>query len=256
VYRSTQETDADGATFTRWPVKADDAVVSATLRSVIDAILALAPAVSEPDQRPYLEALIAFAESLDPNAYTPNTWTPLALALSVAILVRDNPASTPGEIESVLTALIDAMQSLIARANKTGLASAIQLGDSILANSEAYVPASLVALIAELPKARAVYDDGNATQAQVSTAQSALVVALAAVRVRPVTDKSLLGSRIKQAEQILSSPSVGNYEYTTVQALRDALAAAKLVMDNLDATQTQIDTQTTLLTNAINGLHE
>jgi hypothetical protein len=159
----------------------------ATQDQVLAQAIALSTAISRvlpKGDKTGLRALIGVVAGLDSARYTPNSWARLASALAAARTVEADPEAWKGEVDDAFAALQSATAGLALVAAKGGLAAAISLGATISANASAYVPASIAGLPAALTQARGVYDDGNATSAQVSAAQSALIVVIAGARLR------------------------------------------------------------------------
>ncbi|MDR3201615.1 MAG: FIVAR domain-containing protein, partial [Bifidobacteriaceae bacterium] len=131
-----------------------------------------------------LAALIAVTEGLDSARYTPASWAPVITALAAARTVNADPEASVFDVSGVFDALDGALRGLLLSAAKAGLVSAMGVGEAIAANSGAYVPASIAGLPAAMAAARDVNADPNATTAQVTAAQTALVNAIAGVRLR------------------------------------------------------------------------
>jgi hypothetical protein len=132
-----------------------------------------------------LNALIAVVEGLDSARYTPASWAPVGAALTAAIAIRDLADATVDEVDAAFAALSDAVANLVLRAAKAGLASAISVAQAILGAPGRYVPASLSGLPQALADAQAAYADDDATPADVSSAQTALIAKIAAARLIP-----------------------------------------------------------------------
>ncbi|MDR3202153.1 MAG: hypothetical protein LBT54_03335 [Bifidobacteriaceae bacterium] len=129
-------------------------------------------------------ALIGLSEGLDSAKFTPASWSALEQALAGAREVRANPEASSDQVDAASTALTAALSNLVLRAAKAGLKSAIDVAASITANAAAYVPASLAGLAEALAAANAVHADDNASSAQVTSAQTALIAQIAVVRLR------------------------------------------------------------------------
>ena len=99
-----------------------------------------------------------------------------------------------------------------------------------------------------LTAATSVYEDENAMQEEVNTAYSELVTAFLNLRLIP--DKSLLEDLINKAEGLESA----NYTKATFDGLTKALNEAKVVFDNPNATQEEVDNAKDILVKAIAGL--
>jgi beta-glucosidase len=129
-----------------------------------------------------LAALVDFASDLNATDWTGATWTRLTTALAAARTVLGLPEPSAGQIDEAYAALETAVRALALRANKAGLQSAIDVAESIVANSSLYVPSTVTALNAALVTARYANNDTNATLAQVTAAMITLVEKIAAVR--------------------------------------------------------------------------
>ena len=90
--------------------------------------------------------------------------------------------------------------------------------------------------------------DTNATQEQVDNAYNQLVKAYLDLRLIP--DKSLLEDLINQAEGL----NVANYTKASFDGLTKALNEAKVVYENPNATQKEVDNAKAILEKAIAGL--
>ena len=93
-----------------------------------------------------------------------------------------------------------------------------------------------------------MYKDENAMQEEVNSAYSELVTAFLNLRLIP--DKSLLEELINQANGL----NVANYTKESFDGLTKALDEAKVVFDNPDATQKEVDSAKDVLAKALAGL--
>ncbi|MDR0504446.1 MAG: S8 family serine peptidase [Bifidobacteriaceae bacterium] len=131
-----------------------------------------------------LDALIAVVQGLDPDRFTPASWAPVAAALAAGLVVSADVNASASQVDAAVTGLTEAIDLLVLRAAKAGLLSAISVANNILANTGAYVPSSLTGLADARDAAQTVYDNADATQAQVTAAQTALLARVAAVKLR------------------------------------------------------------------------
>ena len=115
-------------------------------------------------------------------------------------------------------------------------------------DSSKYTETTWVAFNKVLDKATAVYNDENAMQEEVNSAYSELVTAFLNLRLIP--DKSLLEDLINQANGL----NAINYTKATFDGLTKALNEAKVVFENPNATQEEIDNAKDVLAKAIAGL--
>jgi hypothetical protein len=128
--------------------------------------------------------------------YTPATWATFADALEAAQITYDNPAATQDQLDAARQALVSAMLGLVRvtepptpcpeceehpcecppAVNRAALAAVIELAD---AREQAnYTPATWATFAAALQAAQAMYDNADATQAQIDSARQALIAAM------------------------------------------------------------------------------
>lgn len=122
-----------------------------------------------------LEALIAEAEALTGDDYTPATWTGLTTALEAAKTVLADLNASQEEVDSAAAALRNALKGLIPKANKDALAAAYQVCKALI--KTAYTDVTWKALEAAVSAAADVLADPNETQAEVDAALEALLAA-------------------------------------------------------------------------------
>ncbi len=200
-------------------------------------------------------------ENLDQNHYTAETWTKLQQALTAAETVLRKENATKEEYQNVLTALTNARTQLRVsgddgqEVNKTALKTKIEEAERL--QQADYKPETWTALQTALTAAEAVYANVNATQAQVNTALTNLTNAIAGLeKVTPddgqEVNKDALKAKIGQAKEL----NQADYKPETWTALQTALTAAEAVYANVNATQAQVNTALTNLTNAIAGLEK
>ncbi|MDR1746168.1 MAG: hypothetical protein LBR49_02725 [Tannerella sp.] len=183
----------------------------------------------------------------------PNDWSSVSLVppLQSFFVQKAVPASRVDSVKmspnwtTTLSSVVD----------KSGLATALSVANQIMANASLYYPASLSGMAATIASAQIVYYDGNATQAQVNSAQAALVTAIAKARLKPVTgggggggvNKSGLATALSVANSILANASL--YYPASLAGLDAAVTSAQAVYNNSSATQAQVDAaQTALVT--------
>ena len=101
---------------------------------------------------------------------------------------------------------------------------------------------------AKLNEANVVLKDENAVQVEVDSAYNELVKAYLDLRLKP--NKDLLEDLINQANGL----NVANYTKATFDGLTKALNEAKVVFENPNATQKEVDNAKAILEKAINSL--
>ncbi|MDR1791768.1 MAG: glycoside hydrolase family 3 C-terminal domain-containing protein [Propionibacteriaceae bacterium] len=163
---------------------------SASESDVLAAAISIAQAIAKVQlqgDKSLLGPLVDLADGLDSSKYTPDSWAAVADALADAKAVLADPDASEAAVDEAYQALEDALSGLVLAANKGGLVTAIGVAEQIVANSDSYVAASISSLPSVLAAAKAVNDNPNATSAQVTSAQAALIAAIAKARLKPVS---------------------------------------------------------------------
>ena len=111
-----------------------------------------------------------------------------------------------------------------------------------------YIESSWSNMLPALDKANVVLDDVNAMQGEVDEAFTELVKAFLNLRLKP--NKDLLQELINKANSL----NAANYSAKTWAAVAEALNEAKVVLEDPEATQDQVDNVKDVLTKAIAGL--
>ncbi|WP_159721330.1 FIVAR domain-containing protein [Enterococcus sp. CSURQ0835] len=128
-----------------------------------------------------LANVINEAKALDENNYTSDSWAGFAVALTQAqrILTADN--STKDDYAKMTTELTDYMNKLVEQASKFALKGALDRYNDFSKNSAYTAKPEWQVAVKLLPDAQAVYNDTNATQAEVDAIANKLYDALTAV---------------------------------------------------------------------------
>ena len=154
-------------------VSADQETVNAASRSLMDAVTSLV--VIDKDTR--LDILIQKAEELLASAdqYTSASVSALNAALEAAYPVADDREASEEQINAAYSSLAEAMSSLVRKADKSELQTALDKAAEILADTSKYVEESVTGLQAAADAAQAVYDQEDADAAAVGEAVKSLV---------------------------------------------------------------------------------
>ena len=151
------------------------------------------------------------------------------------------------EVNNTFDRLASAMHMLdFVKGDKTALKAFIDKVSGLEADK--YTEATWTPFNDALVTANNVYNDENAMQEEVDATYKELVTAFLNLRLIP--DKSLLEDLINKAEGL----NLASYSKATVQVVNDALANAKNVLANENATQKDIDNAKATLEKAINSL--
>ena len=161
--------------------------------------------------------------------------------------VYNNTSATQEEVNNAFDRLASAMHLLdFVKGDKTALKAFIDKVSGL--DSTKYTEATWTSFNDALIVANNVYNDENAMQEEVNTAYSELVTAFLNLRLIP--DKSLLEDLINKAEGL----NLASYSKAIVQVVNDALANAKNVLTNENASQKEVDNAKATLEKAIAGL--
>ena len=168
-------------------------------------------------------------------------------ALQQAKDVYNNASATQKEVNNAFDRLANAMHMLdFKQGDKTALKAFIDKVSGL--DSTKYTEATWTTFETKLNEAVSVYNDENAMQEKVNNAYNDLVTAFLNLRLIP--NKDLLKDLINQAEGLESA----NYTKATFDGLTKALNEAKVVFDNPNATQKEVDNAKDVLEKAISGL--
>ena len=139
---------------------ADQETVNAAARSLMDAVTSLVVI----DKETRLDILIQKAEEVLANAdqYTSASVENLQAALDEARLTADDRDASDEEIDAAYSALAEAMSSMVRKADKSELQTALDKASEILADTSKYVEESVIGLQAAADAAQAVYDKEDA----------------------------------------------------------------------------------------------
>ena len=153
---------------------------------------------------------------------------------------------TQSQVDNAWRNLIKAMQYMeFKEANKDDLAKVIALAEEMNGNLDKYLEDGKEAFTSALAEAKEVYEDPIATQEEVNNAWKNLLNAMANMMLKP--DKGLLEDLIAQAEGL----NEADYEAQSFAAMRTALAAAKEVLADENATEEEISTSVAALEDAM-----
>ncbi|MFQ9964884.1 MAG: alpha-L-fucosidase [Thomasclavelia spiroformis] len=224
--------------------------ISATQEEVNNAFDRLASAMHMLDfvkgDKAALEAFINKVNDLVADQYTPATWEAFAEKLANAKVVLANENAMQEEVDSAYKELVTAFLNLRLKADKSALQAFVDYVNDV--DSSKYTETTWKMFEAKLNEANIVLKDENATQEEVDSAYNELVKAYLDLRLKP--NKDLLEDLINQA----SGLNVANYTKASFDGLTKALNEAKVVFENPNATQKEVDSAKATLEKAINSL--
>ena len=168
-------------------------------------------------------------------------------ALQEAKEILADKTASQEDVDASFDRLASVMQKLeFFKGDKTALKAFIDKVSGL--DSTKYSTNTWTAFDKELTEANIVYNDENAMQEEVNSAYKELVTVFLNLRLLP--DKSLLEDLINKAEGLNSA----NYTKASFDGLTKALNEAKVVFNDPNATQEQVDNAKAVLEKAIAGL--
>ena len=194
-----------------------------------------------------LNAKIAEVEETDLQAYTDASAAAFRAALEAAREAAASDDVSQADVDNALGTLEQAFAGLVLKADKTELNRRIgEIGGTDLRNK---TPETAEAFTEALNNAKAVAEKADASQQETDEALAALNSAYNALADR--ADKSALSAKIAEAET-----EAGKTIYTSgsLAALKTALAAAKEISGDDNATQQEADAALSDLTIALSSL--
>ena len=222
--------------------KSTPETVKAAQDTLSEAIKGLAP--KKQVDKSELQKLIAEATGKEEAGYTPESWAAFTTALGTANEVNGNKDATQEVVDQACESLRTAMTGLTAKADKTQLQALIdEAGNK---NKDEYTEESWASFEAALNEAKSVFANENASQDVVDKACESLSKAIEDLKF----NKSQLKVVIDQVENKNSE----DYTEESWEAFANALAEARAVFEDENATPESVDQAYRKLNEAINGL--
>lgn len=198
-----------------------------------------------------LTDLINQAEQQTQGAASDTVYQVLTQAIASAKSVNMNMNVDQKAVDATVIALqsaIDAMPKAVV-VDKSILSAQITSARAI--GRDAYSETSYQALQAAIVSAENMYDNPDATEAEVEKQIELIRAAISGLAVKEA-DKAKLAEKIAEAEAIEGS----QYTDDTYNALKETIKSAKGIYDSAAATQEQVNEQVTALESALTNLVE
>ena len=255
-YTTESADNLENAINAAWEVYEDDNATEAEIKKAIkdleDAIDALEEkgGSTAPDKGA-LKSKIDAAKEKKLDGYTEESKQAFLEAIEAAEKVYENANATNADIEKAIEDLAAAEAALVEEGggtsvDRTALKRAI---DTAKAKPlTAYTPASVTVYKNEITKAEAVYNNANATQAQINAAVQTLNAAVKKLVLKANT--TALTNAVNAAVKI----DVSGYTTESVTAFKQALTAAQTLLKNQNVTQAQVTAALTKLQQAQKNL--
>lgn len=217
--------------------------VNAAATALSNAINAL---VKRPANKATLQDLINQASSKNEADYTPSSWTAFAKAFNDAKDVNSKADATQNEVDDATGKLDDAISSLVKRASKADLEAQYTRYNALVKAD--YTASSWAELEAVIARTDAIRADANATENDVADATAYLENAIDSLVKRANRDAII--SEIEKAETF----SENDYTSGTWAILQSAIANARELLNNADASKEDEENAISRIEDAIKGL--
>ncbi|EPA0838150.1 ZmpA/ZmpB/ZmpC family metallo-endopeptidase, partial [Enterococcus hirae] len=195
-----------------------------------------------------LETVIDQAKTYQENQYTTASWDVLRKALSSAEQTFNDTNSTQEQVDQAVSTLQASIKQLEKKpVNKEQLKQLIDQAKTYQENQ--YTTASWTAFKKVLSSVEQTFNDTNSTQEQVDQAVTELQQSIQKLEIKTV-DKNALQKLIDQVKEL----EADSYTTDSWSQLDANLQNATQIMENLQATQEEVDKAVTELQQAINQL--
>ena len=179
----------------------------------------------------------------------------LRLAREKAQQVFDNEEASQTQVNLCVTAIDQAIQGLVIEGgDRRELKKALNSAETVLKDKDSYTAAAYQALKNAYDQAKSVYSDSEADQASIDDQTEALNYVIKNMKKVSETkvDKSGLYDMIKTATGLAAREDL--YTADSIKALKSALEGAETVYQKEDATQSEVNAQSSALSKAVAGL--
>lgn len=182
------------------------------------------------------------------GSYTTASYAPFEAAVDAGVAMTDNVDVTQAEIDAAKKKIEDTRAALVKLGDKTELIKEARTESAVLYGAQdKYTKTSFDAYMAAVGAAMTVLDNDQATEKDVNDALSAILTAKAAL-----VDKSALDTAVKAEADTVKDES--KYTAASFKAYKDALNAAKALLDGGNATKEQLESALATLAAAKNAL--
>ena len=182
-----------------------------------------------------LETLVKMAEELNLDDYIEAGKKEFQDAFAVAKEVLEDADAMQPEIDEAYNNLLNTMNNLVKKADKTNLLSVIEMAETIESNLDKYQEEEKQEFKDALGAAKAIRDKEDATQEEITTAWNTLLTTMSQLRLIP--DKGALEDLINTVNEM----DLSVYSVSAQTRVRNALTAATSVYENEKATQAEVD---------------
>lgn len=191
----------------------------------------------------------------DDVTYDPATLAVLQEARDKAQMIYDDEEASQTQVNLCVTAIDNAIQGLvITGGDRRELKKSLNSAAEILKDADVYAASDHKRLESAYKSAKAVFENEDAEQSEIDEAAENLNYVMK--NMKKVTevkvDKSSLYEMLKTAQNMSGREDI--YTEATLKSLKSAITAAEKVYKNDDATQSEVNAQTSALSTAITNL--
>lgn len=197
------------------------------------------------NEKRMLQDIISY-KVMDSDVYTPSSYSQYIDALNEAIAINDKYFSSKEDINVAIYNLQNKIDNLYIKPDKTILQNKYE--DAIKTDLDLYLPNSTLDLKEAIIKAYSVINDDNTIIEDVDGAINMLDEAFNVLVIKP--DKTILN------DLIIKALAVDKDTYTTVtyDILRDSVKNAYTVINDVNATQKEVDDAVELINDGLDNL--
>ena len=191
----------------------------------------------------------------DDVTYDPATLAVLQEARDKAQMIYDDEEASQTQVNLCVTAIDNAIQGLvITGGDRRELKKALSSASEILENADVYAASDYKRLESAYNSAKKVFENADAEQSEIDESTENLNYVMK--NMKKVTevkvDKSSLYEMLKTAQNLSGREDI--YTEATLKSLKSAITAAEKVYKNDEATQSEVNAQTSALSTAITNL--
>lgn len=191
----------------------------------------------------------------DDVTYDPATLAVLQEARDKAQMIYDDEEASQTQVNLCVTAIDNAIQGLvITGGDRRELKKALNTAAEMLKDEDSYTAGDYRRLQTAYNSAKAVFENEDAEQAEIDEQAENLNYVIRNMKktAEVKVDKSSLYEMLKTAQNMSGREDV--YTEASLKALNSAITAAEKVYKNDDATQSEVNAQTSALSTAITNL--
>lgn len=228
-------------------LNADNAATQAQIDAAIAKLVAAFGNLEYGVQKQHLQVAVDAADAIlamEAN-YDAESIAALKEVVEQAKSVLADSAATQDTVNEITSDLIDAIVRVTLDEDVVSLERLIEAIESL--NPDKYTSDSWAALEEAIEAAKEVL--ANADRDENDLAEAYVQISQALRKLEMKGNKAALGAVIEKAEKILADAS--RYTESSISGLSDALESAKLVNENADATQAEVDQAVEALTSVV-----